>query len=144
MSQILNSVSDFVTVLDPAGRIIFISQNLVQTLQAETGRLPKKFGELARLFEASFENGDPITKRNSVFSQAVLTKKACQKVFCAKSKRNNHTRWISAKSLPVLNEHGDVLLVVNVYQDITYAKKKERQLEKFSQRAISALEETLD
>jgi PAS domain S-box-containing protein len=145
LSAILEGVADGITAQAPDGTLVYVNQAAAQAsgfatpqdmLEAPSDRL---FGD----FDVFDEDGEPFDLTRLPGRLALQGRTAREAVLRFRSRATGEERWSVVKATPIRDEHGDVLLAINVVEDIT-ARKAEEQRARFLAEAGRRLSDSLD
>jgi PAS domain S-box-containing protein len=145
LSVILQSVADGITVQDPSGRLVYANEAAARligfgTVDSLIGASSK---ELISAFELCDASGNPIPVEELPGRKAVREGERSEAVIRFRSTKGGDECWSTVRASPVKDDHGNVVLVVNVFQDITQAEASRGRLQ-FIAQATEILSSSLD
>jgi serine phosphatase RsbU (regulator of sigma subunit) len=144
-------VASAITVQDPSGRLVFANETAARMLRAPSveSLFEREPGTIVERWDLYDEDGRPLPTHELPGRVALTGQKPPDKVVFFKDRITGEARWSAVKATPIFNEHGDVSLVVSIFDDITDQKREElgeRLLSESSRMLSSSLdyETTLD
>jgi PAS domain S-box-containing protein len=135
LEAVLGNLAAAVTVQAPDGSLVYVNQAAAETMGCAS---PEEMlsTPLARLLDAFVildEAGRPFDLRELPGRRALAGEEPRPAITHTIVKATGEERWSVTKATPVRDEHGDVVLAVNIIEDVTDARLAERQ-----QRFLSA------
>jgi signal transduction histidine kinase len=127
LNAILDSIGHGLVVFDKDENIILANREAARIVGAEIDDQPRRqFLDNYKFFEA---NGlTPLSESEEPFAIALREKKSVQKEgFVRGPNIGPEGMWLKVNAAPVLDENGEVLGVVTIFQDITETKLLQRQ-----------------
>jgi PAS domain S-box-containing protein len=117
------------------GKILFV--NSQAQLSIAISSLPENLQELdiqwfhkktSELFELHDESGSIFSMENTPAMNTFRSGKASQQIIHFTSKLNGDQKWILASASPLLNEAGELMMVLASSTDITFQKRAEEKI----------------
>jgi PAS domain S-box-containing protein len=151
VSAILKGVASGITVQDPSGKLVFANETAVRMLGASSveALLETPTEQILERYEICDEDRKLLPNHELPGRLALEGQKPSDRVLRFKEKATGEERWSVVKATPILDERGNVSLVVNIFDDISEQKRDElgERLLSESSRLLSAsleYETTLD
>ena len=145
LEAVLANLAAAVTVQAPDGTLVYLNQAAAEMLGCSS---PEEVlsTPLARLMEAFVvldEDGRPFDLRELPGRRALAGEDSRPTLTQSVTKATGETRWSVTKATPVRDEHGAVVLAVNIIEDVTDARLAERQ-QRFLSAASMLVSSSLD
>jgi serine phosphatase RsbU (regulator of sigma subunit)/PAS domain-containing protein len=151
VEAILRGVASAITVHDRSGQIVFANEAAVRMLRMPSveALMERDPGTIVERWDIYDEHGDPLPISELPGRIAQTGKKPPDKIVFFRDRITGESRWSTVKATPIYDEHGQVTLVVSIFDDITQQKREElgeRLLSESSRMLSSSLdyETTLD
>lgn len=145
LAVILDHVGDGVTVQDPSGRLVYVNtaaaRSLGFTSPAEVLATP--LPELLARFAFFDEQGQPFPLQQLPGRRALAGEEEPSLTLRFRVLATGEERWAIIRASPVIDDAGQVLFAVNVWQDATSQKRSE-SAQRFLVEAGEALASSLD
>ncbi len=144
LEAIVSNVNEAITVVDAAGRFVFVSEDAAKLLGFESSHAlmqaePRSVRERYQIVD---ELGQPLPLELLPTTKAFRGKPA-QLVLGWRLQGTGELRWSDTRSVPVLGADGRVELVINFFKDVTEQRQRDAQ-EKFLAAATVLFSESLD
>jgi PAS domain S-box-containing protein len=121
LDVVLRNIADGITAQRADGSLAYANDAAARLLGLESGeellRLPG--AELVRLYTMIREDGSPLEADELPNRRALVSKRPEEGVVGYRLAPDGEERWSSVRSTPILDENGDVELVINVVHDVT-------------------------
>lgn len=145
LASILRSVADGITAQGADGRLVFANDAAAQLCGVESSDelLRLSESELLGRFEIVGEDGAPMPVERLPNRLAFVERVPQEGVLGYRILPNGEARWSVLRSTPLLNEAGEVHLVINVFHDITDERNAEERI-RFLAEASTILSASLD
>jgi PAS domain S-box-containing protein len=142
---ILAGVADGVTAQAPDGSLIYANDAAVETLGYDTLEelLASPTEEIMSRFDVFDENGEPFPTERFPGRIALSGENPEDAVVRFRVRATGEERWSVVKATPILDQGGDVLMAINVFEDITEHKQSELRAH-FLADAAAVLASSLD
>jgi PAS domain S-box-containing protein len=132
LQAVLAGIDDGFTVQDRAGQLIFANASAARMVgyPSPEAMLATPASEILRHFELFAEDGTPFPL-DKLPSRAVLTGQTGESVVVQyRVAGTEERRWSHVRAYPVLDAHGRLTRVINVFQDVTdeHLEKAQRAL----------------
>jgi serine phosphatase RsbU (regulator of sigma subunit)/PAS domain-containing protein len=151
VEAILRGVASAITVQDRSGQTVFANEAAARMLRMPSVEsiIEREPGTLVERWDLYDEEGNPLPIPELPGRLALTGEKPPDKVVFFKDRITGEARWSTVKATPIFDEHGQVSLVVSIFDDITEQKREElgeRLLSESSRMLSSSLdyETTLD
>jgi serine phosphatase RsbU (regulator of sigma subunit)/PAS domain-containing protein len=151
VEAILRGVASGITVQDTSGRLVFANEIAAKMLRASSADSlmetpPEQIMERFQIFDEELQ---PMSVEQLPGRLAMKGDRPPDAVVRFKDNATGETHWSVVKATPILDEEGNVSLVVNIFDDISAQKREEltERLLSESSRLLSAsleYETTLD
>jgi PAS domain S-box-containing protein len=129
LAVILDSVANGITVQDHAGRLVYANKAAARMLGCATpGELLATPSEdfLGR-FTLFDESGNPFPVERLPGRRVFVGEAEPSVTLCVRPLGNGEERWSSVRATSVKGEHGEVILAVNVWHDVTADKREDHR-----------------
>jgi two-component system sensor histidine kinase BarA len=145
LASILRNVADGITAQGPDGRLVFANDAAAQLcgLESSDELLDLTGPELLRRFEIIGEDGLPMPVDRLPNRLAFAERSPQEGVLGYRILPSGDERWSVVRSTPLLNDAGEVHLVINVFHDITDERSAEARI-RFLAEASTILSASLD
>ena len=145
LAVFLDHVGDGVTVQDPSGRLVYANAAAAQALgfAGAAELLAAPVAEVVGRFALFDEDGQPFPVENLPGRRALQGEPESAVTLRFRNNETGEERWSIVRSSPVTDAAGNVLYVVNVWQDAT-AQKRAEAVQRFLAEAGEALATSLD
>lgn len=142
---ILAGVADGITAQAPDGTLIYANDAAVATLGCETLEelLSTPLLDIMSRFEVYGEDGGVFPPERLPGRIALTGEKPEDAVMRFRVKVTGEERWSVVKATPILDDQGEVLMAINVFEDITSHKESELRA-RFLADAAAVLAGSLD
>ena len=139
---ILNSMNEGITVQDSSGRIMYT--NTASSSRMGRPSINALLGVPDSQFEAEYkllgDQDSTLAHVTQSENQVFVTKLPTEVTLGIKTRDSGQESWLTLVSIPILNERGEIRLVVNVLHDIT----EKRRLEKLRIQAANRVRKVID
>jgi PAS domain S-box-containing protein len=127
LESTLANLAEAVLVRDATGRMVFANAAVVSLLGFESLADMRSAGSerLMELFEAFDEHGRTLQLSDLPSAAAMRGERAEPLLVRSLDRRSGLERWLLHKATPVLDQDGQVSLIVNVIEDLTDVKRAE-------------------
>ncbi|MDP8925280.1 MAG: PAS domain S-box protein [Chloroflexota bacterium] len=127
---ILRGVTDRITVQGPDLRLIYANDAAARPLGYATGEdlVKAPHAELQRRFQILDEAGRPLSIEQSPNRRALKGEAAATEPIRYRNLLTGEERWSLLTSTPVFDDAGAVRFIINIFRDITEAKRVEARL----------------
>jgi PAS domain S-box-containing protein len=145
LEVILESVADSITVQDRTGRVVFANTAAATSagLSSVHEFLNAAPDDIVKRFELFDEKGAPLALSELPGRRVLAGERASSLVLIRRHPTTRATSWMLVKATPVLDAQGQPEFAVNVWHDITDARRRE-QHGRYLAQATGALSSTLD
>jgi PAS domain S-box-containing protein len=145
LETILSGVADGVTAQAPDGRLVFANDAAAGTLGYSTvdELLAAPLDDVMARFEVFDEEGHRFPLESLPGRRAIAGEGPSEAVVRFRRRDTGEERWSIVKASPVLDEDGDVVMAINVFEDITEHKRSE-QRQQFLAESSRILASSLD
>jgi PAS domain S-box-containing protein len=145
LASILRSVADGITAQGPDGRLVFANDAAAKLcgLESSDELLGLSGQELLERFEIVGEDGAPMPVESLPNRLAFAERTPHEGVLGYRILPSGDERWSVLRSTPLLNDEGEVHLVINVFHDITDERNAEERI-RFLAEASTLLSASLD
>jgi PAS domain S-box-containing protein len=129
LEAVLGNLAAAVTVQAPNGRLVYVNQAAAELMECSSPDevLATPIARLVDRFVILDEHGRPFHVDNLPARDALAGRAARPALTHSIVKATGQERWTVTKATPVRNGQGDVVLAVSVIEDITDARRAERQ-----------------
>jgi PAS domain S-box-containing protein len=129
LEAILSGVADGVTAQAPDGTLLFANEAAVRVLGYESSEelLATPLSRLMERFDVFDELGKPFPLEKLPGRRALLGEQGAEELLRFRVKATDEEHWSVVKASPLLDDEGNVLMAINVFEDITEHKVSERQ-----------------
>jgi PAS domain S-box-containing protein len=138
LEVILENIADGISVQDVGGNIVYMNEvgaklcgyaSSAELLQAPGNQT--QAGYTLQRFEILDERGAPLPLDELPGSRALRGEKAPQAIIQYIDRKSQEQRWSLVKAQPIVDEHGEVLLAVAVFSDITESYQQQQRKDEF-------------
>jgi HTH-type transcriptional regulator, bacterioopsin transcriptional activator and related proteins len=145
LASILSNVADGITAQGPDGRLVFANDAAARLcgLESSDELLHLSGPELLGRFEIIGEDGAPMPVQRLPNRLAFAERSPQEGVLGYRILPSGDERWAVLRSTPLLNDAGEVHLVINVFHDITDERSAEARI-RFLAEASTLLSASLD
>ena len=145
LASILSNVADGITAQSPDGRLVFANDAAAKLcgLESSDDLLHLSEVELLGRFEIIGEDGLPMPVERLPNRLALTERAPHEGVLGYRILPSGDERWSVLRSTPLLDDSGDVHLVINVFHDITDERTAEARI-RFLAEASTLLAASLD
>jgi PAS domain S-box-containing protein len=142
---ILSGVADAITAQAPDGRLLFANDAAVELMGFESSEelLAAPNERLRQRFEILDEQGKPFPVERYPGRRALAGEGDTEAVMVLRMRDTGEELWVNVKSTPIRDEHGDVVMAINVTEDITTHIRSERA-QRFLSQASAMISTSLD
>ena len=130
LASILRNVADGITVQAPDGRLVYANDAAARLcgLASAEEMLSLSGAELLERFEIIGESGDPLPIDELPNRQALHQRETREAVLGYRILPGGDERWSIVRSTPILDDAGQIRLVINVFHDVTDQRHAEEQI----------------
>ena len=134
LQVILHGVADGITVQDRTGKLVYANRAAVRVMGFETPEelLSTPIAEVMERFEVLNEQRNPLPLSSLPGRLALQGQEAPDRVVCWRVKATGEEHWSIVKARPVFDDHGQVQMVINVFEDITEQKRSEEEVRRLN------------
>jgi PAS domain S-box-containing protein len=134
LDAILRGVADGITAQDPTGRIIYANEAAARMVGFPSARefMEAPPGEVLMRFDVLDEEGHPSPPERLPGRRALAGEEGAEEVLCFRVQAAEE-RWVIVKAMPIFGEQGRVRMAVNIFRDITEAKRAEDTLRRVTE-----------
>jgi PAS domain S-box-containing protein len=145
LEAVLANLAAAVTVQAPDGSLVYVNQAAAEMMGCSSPdeMLATPPAELLEAFVVLDEDGRPYDLANLPGRDALAGRESRPALTHSIVKATGEERWSVTKATPVRDEHGAVVLAVNVIEDVTDARLAERQ-QRFLSAASMLVSSSLD
>jgi PAS domain S-box-containing protein len=145
LEAVLGNLAAAVTVQAADGSLVYVNQAAAETLGCASPAevLATPLAQLLDAFVVLDEAGRPFDLRDLPGRHALAGEEPRPALTHTIVKATGEERWAVTKATPVLDEHGEVVLAVNIIEDVTDARLAERQ-QRFLSAASMLVSSSLD
>jgi PAS domain S-box-containing protein len=145
LEAVLGNLAAAVTVQAPDASLVYVNQAAAEMMgcSSPAEMLATPLAELLDAFVILDEDGRPYDLRNLPGRDALAGRESRPALTHSIVKATGEERWSVTKATPVLDEHGAVVLAVNIIEDVTDARLAERQ-QRFLSEASMLVSSSLD
>lgn len=146
LNQVLHGVANGITVQDATGKLVFVNQAAARMMNCASPEAAVEKGGAGILkgFKFYDEHMRPITPADFPGRHALQGVREPEMLIAYTTDDKASLHWTIVKAMPVLDEHGQVTLAVNVLQDVTHLKETETRLKEANARITKLLEQALN
>jgi PAS domain S-box-containing protein len=125
LEAIFQGVSEGITVQDVTGRIIYANEAAAQMIGYPSVEvlLGTPVQEIMKNFVVLSEDGSPLPLEELPGRRALLFGEVSERIILFRVLRTGEERWSWVRASPVLTQHGQVRLAVNIFHDITQERR---------------------
>jgi PAS domain S-box-containing protein len=145
LEAVLANLAAAVTVQAPDGTLVYVNQAAAEVMGCSSPEevLSTPLAELVDAFVILDEDGRPFDLRELPGRHALAGEESRPTLTQSVDKATGEVRWSVTKATPVRDEHGAVVLAVNIIEDVTDARLAERQ-QRFLSAASMLVSSSLD
>jgi PAS domain-containing protein len=145
LEQVLHGVANGLTIQDPSGELVFVNEAAARMMNCRSPEEAVRKGGLAIAQEFTYydTSGKPLKVTDLPGRLALSGKAEPEMTVGYTSAAHPKMRWTTIKSMPIIDDDGQVILAVNVLQDVTTLKEDEIRLKEANDRITKLLEQTL-
>jgi PAS domain S-box-containing protein len=145
LEAILGGVADGVTAQRPDGSLLFANGAAVEVLGYGSSEelLAAPLQEIMSRFEVFAEDGRPFPLERLPGRLALQGERGKEAVVRFRVRASGAERWSVVKATPIFDAHGNVVMAINVFEDITEHKLAE-QRERYLSESTRLLSSSLD
>ena len=145
LEAVLANLAAAVTVQAPDGTLVYVNQAAAEVLGCSSPEevLATPLAQLVDAFVILDEDGRPFDLRELPGRHALAGEEPRPALTQTVVKATGEVRWSVTKATPVRDEHGAVVLAVNIIEDVTDARLAERQ-QRFLSAASMLVSSSLD
>ncbi|HEX3053091.1 MAG TPA: PAS domain S-box protein [Aggregatilineaceae bacterium] len=124
---ILRGISDGITAQTPDGHLIYANEAAARIIGLADSKtlMATPAAEILSHFEIFDENNQPLAAEHLPSRQTLAGRVVPEKIVRFRNQLGAE-RWSALRSTPVVDENGQVLFAINVFQDITALKRVEQ------------------
>jgi PAS domain S-box-containing protein len=145
LEVVLANLASAVTVQAPDGSLVYVNQVAAETMGCASPdeMLSTPLHRLMDRFVVLDERGQPFDLNDLPGRHALAGRQAPPALIHSIVKATGEERWAVTKATPVYDEDGEVALAVNIVEDVTDARRAERQ-QRFLSAASMLVSSSLD
>jgi PAS domain S-box-containing protein len=145
LEAILEGIADGVTAQDPTGRLVYANEAAVRTLGFDSAEalLSAPTEEILGKFDVLDETGQPFPLERLPGRLALAGERPSDTVVRFRIRETGEERWSIVKAAPILDDAGNTVLAINIFEDISEHKRSE-QTHRFLAETSRALVGSLD
>ena len=145
LEAVLANLAAAVTVQAPDGTLVYVNQAAAEVMGCSSPEevLSTPIAQLVDAFVILDEDGRPFDLRELPGRHALAGEESRPTLTQTVFKATGEVRWSVTKATPVRDEHGAVVLAVNIIEDVTDARLAERQ-QRFLSAASMLVSSSLD
>ncbi len=135
LSLILNNIPAAVYLFGPKGELLQLNNEAARTFGSYTAEALLRTGDLEhlseivdRLFERRDEQGKPVTAAETPTALAYREKKRQSGILVLQEKNTGTEQWLMVQATPMLNDAGEVRMMLVSSIDITTEKQAEKAI----------------
>ncbi|HYI67574.1 MAG TPA: ATP-binding protein [Candidatus Limnocylindrales bacterium] len=130
LEMVLLHAADAITVQASDGSLVYANLAAARTLGFESPEelLAKPIREVMSRFELLDEEGRPLPLDQLPSRRALAGQSGAPSVVRFRDVSSGDDHWSLVQAMPILDEAGDVRLVINTFQDVSQLKRTEQQL----------------
>ncbi len=134
LATILAEIADGITVLNPAGQLIYGNAAAARLIGYPDGwaRQGASLEDIQRRFEVFDESGQPLAAEETPSRRALQGTSSPPRVVRFRVRDTNEEHWLLVTAEPLFDETGALELVVSIFYEITELKRTE-----FNQRLLA-------
>ena len=142
---ILRGVADGITTQDPSGELIYANEAAARIVGYPTVATFMKapLREVMSRFEVADETGRPLPLEELPGRKALLGKNT-EALLRFREAATGEERWSVVSATPVFDERGRVRLAVNIFRDITEARRAQEALKESEERYRTFIEHSTE
>lgn len=144
LDLILENIADGVTVLDKKGNLIYVNEVAAKASMyrtpAEMIKNPRKW--LQRL-ELKDERGNDFSLDRLPTRRVLKGEKDPVELINFIDRKTGESKWSRVKARPVMNENGDLIMIVCIFSDVTESMTLEKRKDEFMSMASHELKTPL-
>jgi PAS domain S-box-containing protein len=145
LEAVLGNLAAAVTVQAPDGSLVYVNQVAAEMMGCSSPdeMLSTPMFRLLDRFVVLDERGQPFDLADLPGRHALAGREASPTLVHSIVKATGEERWAVTKATPVRDEHGEVILAVNIIEDVTDARVAERE-QRFLSAASMLVSSSLD
>ena len=145
LEAVLANLAAAVTVQAADGTLVYVNQAAAEVMGCSSPEevLSTPLAQLMGAFVILDEDGRPFDLRELPGRRALAGEEPRPALTQSVTKATGEVRWSVTKATPVRDEHGAVMLAVNIIEDVTDARRAERQ-QRFLSAASMLVSSSLD
>ena len=145
LEAVLANLAAAVTVQAPDGTLVYLNQAAAEVMGCSSPEevLSTPLAQLMGAFVILDEEGRAFDLRELPGRRALAGEEPRPALTQSVTKATGEVRWSVTKATPVRDEHGAVMLAVNIIEDVTEARRAERQ-QRFLSAASMLVSSSLD
>ena len=130
LASILRNVADGITAQAPDGRLVYANDAAAQLcgLASAEEMLSLSGAELLERFELIGEDGSPLPVEELPSRRALQERETQEAVVGYRILPAGDERWSIVRSTPILDDAGEIRLVITVFHDVTEQRHAEEQI----------------
>ena len=129
LGAILHGVTDGITAQDPSGRPIYANECAAHLFGYPSARefLDAPAQEVLDRFEIMDKSGRPFPLDQLPGRRALGGESALEQLLYFRASATGEQRWSVVRATPIFDEHGEILLAVNIFRDVTESRRAEQE-----------------
>jgi PAS domain S-box-containing protein len=129
LDAILHGVTDGITAQDPSGRLIYAKECAAHLFGYPSARelLVAPAQEVLDRFEIMDKSGRPFPLDQLPGRRALGGESAPEQLLYFRASATGEQRWSVVRATPIFDEHGEILLAVNIFRDVTESRRAEQE-----------------
>jgi PAS domain S-box-containing protein len=135
LEAILRGVADGITAQDSTGRIIYANDAAARMIGFTSARdlAEVSIQRVMERFELLDEAGNPFPLEGLPGRRALAGEEGAEDILRFRVLATGEERWATVKAMPIFGEQGRVRMAVNIFRDITEAKRAEDTLRRVTE-----------
>ena len=135
LEAILRGVADGITAQDSTGRIIYANDAAARMIGFTSAKSLAEVSiqNVMERFELLDEAGNPFPLEGLPGRRALAGEEGAEDILRFRVVATGEERWATVKAMPIFGEQGRVRMAVNIFRDITEAKRAEDTLRRVTE-----------
>ena len=135
LEAILRGVADGITAQDSTGRIIYANDAAARMIGFTSAKSLAEVSiqNVMERFELLDEAGNPFPLEGLPGRRALAGEEGAEDILRFRVLATGEERWATVKAMPIFGEQGRVRMAVNIFRDITEAKRAEDTLRRVTE-----------